>query len=228
MASSHGYALVTDINTRLRLDAFSANTLPTLTTVEDIMSKVEDFIIKYTGHAWDTTTVTDEYYDYDGSRLVFMNHRKITTFVSGTDKLEVRDLVSTGTWTDLALTANGYTEASSLGDTSDDYYIDYAEGKIYFLNTAPLGGSKRIRLTYRYGESSVDNDIEEACILLSMAKVAPLVFQPHPTAGDENFLALDSRIREWKKEAMDLLYRHKEPKDIANNQFTSKRRFWLF
>ena len=88
MAST--YCQVADINIRLRTTIDNAST-PTDTQVEDIINKQEDFIDKYTNHAWRTTTVTDEKYDYNGSRKFFLNHRKITTFVSETDSKNARN-----------------------------------------------------------------------------------------------------------------------------------------
>ena len=64
------YCAVTDIELRLRT-SFDGSTTPTETQVEDIINKSEDFIDKYTNHAWRTTTVTDEKYDYNGSRRFF-------------------------------------------------------------------------------------------------------------------------------------------------------------
>ena len=75
MATVHGYAAIGDVSARLRTGAFSGSTVPTTTVVEDIMSKVENEIIKKTGHAWDTTTVTDEYYYFGGRPRVRMTYR---------------------------------------------------------------------------------------------------------------------------------------------------------
>ena len=212
-----------DVSNILRVGTFSGSTTPTDTIVDDLINKNEDFIDKYTNHAWRTTSVTNEHYDYDGSRVLFMNHRKITTFVSETDKLEVRDLVTNGEWTDLVLTANGYEEATTLGQGSKDYWINYEQGLIYFLNVVPLSGISRFRLTYRFGESSVHQDIEKACAYLTAADVFSIIFQPHPALGDENFLPGQDRANQYRQIAMDLIDQHKEPQEISNNQFTSKR-----
>ena len=129
------YLAETDLELRLR-STFTATSTPTSTQVDDIGNKVEDFIDKYTNHAWRTTTVSNEIYDYNGSGMLFLSHRKLTTFASGTDKIEVADLVSDNTWTDMVLSANGYTAATTLQAGSGyDYYVDYEDvtpGRVHF------------------------------------------------------------------------------------------------
>jgi len=154
MATVHGYAAIGDVEARLRTGEFDLFTTPTVTVVEDIMSKVEDYVIRYTGHAWDAVSIVDE-----------------------------------------------------------DYYF---------------GGRPRVRLTYDYGETTVDPEIEEAVVLLSCAKLLPLLYEGYPTASGEKTIDTDTKMGKYRAEAMILLNRHKVPLDIRNNQYSPKFNRWIY
>lgn len=192
---------------------FSASTKPTKVAVEKTINRVETIIDNATKHAWRAVSIANEYYNYlipsyahrrpfgwvrgrQPDRGVYLTHRAIRSFVSGTNKIEIW----TGSaWVDLALTANGYTEGRG-----DDYWIDYEGGVIYFIDEAPAIGKKTVRVTYDYGESSVPEDIKEWCIKQTAIN---LLYSDDRSAfvvdGMDN-LSLDPKIRAWKEDIKEI------------------------
>ena len=144
---------------------FTASTNPTNTFVEDLINAAEDGIDAHTRHSWRSTLVSDEIRNYirnDRYRQrgwwayrgkVFLNHRAIHDFTAGTHKIEIWD---GSEWVDMI--AGDYTEGRAA-----DYWIDYNQGIIYFVNTYPQEIEQGVRVTYAYGEDTVPNDIRFAC-----------------------------------------------------------------
>ena len=144
---------------------FTASTNPTQSFVEDLINAAEDEIDARTRHAWRSTLVSDELHDYIRNNAyrqrgwwsyrgkIFLNHRAIHDFTAGTHKIEIWD---GSDWIDLV--SDDYTEGRN-----DDYWIDYNQGIIYFVNTYPFEIEQGVRVTYAYGEDTVPNDIRFAC-----------------------------------------------------------------
>lgn len=184
----------------------TGSTDPTLTEVEDVINRNEDYIDEYTGHAWKTNTSTLEYYDIDSTRIneesaipIKLRHRTITTLASGTDTLEVWEGSS---WTDF-LTAK--TEARGSGD----YWVNYTTGILYIYDY-PSDGSEKVRIKYRYGESSVPGYIEDACTKLT---ASDLLAQDDRSfllpEGASNIPVMD-KARRWRSQALKILAEHCE------------------
>jgi hypothetical protein len=198
-----------DQNTGSRL-VFSTDTDPTLVEVENLINRMEDHIDRETGHAWRAIQVMDEYYDipyncynfYQRQFPIHLKHRNINTLVSGTDKIEVW----TGNeWEDIILDANGYTEGRG-----NDYWVDYTQGIIYLKDKRPWTLDKGIRVSYRYGESSVPGDIEDACTKLVAINIAEnddyVVALPE---GTDKY-SIMSKVDSWKRDVERILYNRRE------------------
>lgn len=196
-------------STQARL-TFSTDTDPTLAEVEATINRMEDHIDRETCHAWRAIQVTDEYYNipyncynfYQRQFPIHLKHRKINTLVSGTDKIEVWN---GNEWEDLVLDANGYTEGRD-----GDYWVDYNQGVIYLVKKRPWTLDKGIRVSYRYGESSVPGDIEEACtklVAIDIAENDDFVVQL-PEGTDK--YGIMSKVDSWKEDVKRILYNRRE------------------
>ena len=198
---------------------FSTSTKPKKTTVEAAINRVEDIIDGIIQHSWRAISITNEYHDYlipsfahrrpfgwvrgrQPDRGIYLKHRAIRSFVSGTNKIEIW---TGSTWVDLALDANGYIEGRS-----DDFWIDYEGGVIYFIDETPAIGKKTCRITYDYGETSVDGDIKEICILLTAITLLSSEDRSVFVVEGMDNLGLDSKATSWKEQADKLLERRKE------------------
>lgn len=91
-----------------------------------------------------------------------------------------------------------------------------------------FGGVPRVRVTYAYGESTVDHDIETATIYLTCAKVLRLIYQPYPEPSGERLMDAEAKIRKYKEDAYELINRHRIPADIANNQYSPRYSRWIY
>ena len=198
---------------------YSASTKPTKVAVEEAINRAEDIIDNATKHAYRAVSITNEYHDYlipsyahrrpfgwvrgrQPDRGVYLAHRAIRAFVSGTNKIEIWD---GDEWIDLALTANGFEEGRDK-----DYWIDYPAGVIYFIDETPAIGKKTVRVTYDYGEATVDGDIKEICILLTAITLLSSEDRSVFVVEGMDNLGLSSKVTSWKEQADELLERRKE------------------
>lgn len=189
---------------------FSNTSTPTLEEVNSMIEEATDYIDKETGHSWRETTVTDEYYDYIpprgwgrwsrrniDNRIIHLHHRKIRSFTSGTHKIEVWD----GEWTDLIA---GYTEGRD-----EDYWIDYGLGVVYFITKHPTKRKNAVRVTYRYGDTTIPKDIRNLCAkIVAMELITTSDYNNLVPEGAEGLLS--KKIEYFEKDIKEKLEQHKE------------------
>lgn len=160
------YCSVEDVQGFLQLSSgFSTSSVPTKASVEARIEEAEDFIDNFTGNAWRSVSVVNEYhefgvvgsvYDYSSGFPVFLNHRNVKALDSGEgDKVEVWD---GGSWVDW-LSSDSREEGRSK-----DFWLRYEDGVLYIRNYSKF--PIMVRVSYRFGESVVPKDIRKACILL--------------------------------------------------------------
>lgn len=176
---------------------FDGSSTPTSTVITNFIERAEDRIDNRTGHAWRTKSVTTEYvrptsiYRYGTGIRFDLKHRSITQVSSGTDLIEIWD---GSNWVDWV--------ATKTEGRSDDYWIDYRNGVVY-INTYRRIFPHGLRVTYRYGESSVPGGIEEATTLmaatfiLNSPEFATVLFTDD---GGSTTLNHSQRLENWKKE----------------------------
>jgi len=159
------YCTADDVRRVLQVDFdFSSQKLPTDTDVEASIEEAEDEIDQETQHAWRAVTVTNEFYDIPIQAYregvgtpIHLKHRNVRTLASGSgDKLEVWDGSSYEDW----LTTK--TEGRA-----NDYWLDEELGILYIRRYWKYYWKKAIRMTYRYGESTVPKDIRKATAMLA-------------------------------------------------------------
>jgi len=222
MTRSPAYCTAANVHSQLQIQEYTefldnGTTKPTLTEVNNWIMRSEDYLEQRTRTAWRAVTVTDEYHGYMGVQpdplftewndqlmghpFVKPRYGPLQTFTSGTHKIELWD---GSEWTDLVLTANGYTEGRG-----DDYYIDYTRGVIFFVDKVPMVGRNTIRLTYSYGHSSVPLDVEDAAIKL--AALEAVLTQDKtglPTEGGRSPAPMDKE-KAWHARVEEVISRHK-------------------
>lgn len=208
------YCSAQDVADFLGVTTFSSSTTPTKTQVESFIEMNEDYIDNETMHTWREKTVTDEYHHIDKLTynrregiVIWLNHRKIRTFSSSDgDKLEVWD---GSDWTD-------YLTDKTEG-RNNDFWVDYNDGVI-FLNTILSSYLPRyfdLRVTYRFGETSVKGDIKKACILLTARDVLMQddrsILLPEGTSN----ISLLNKAEQWKIKADEIIFSNKEIKLLS-------------
>jgi hypothetical protein len=160
------YITTCDVGDFLRI-TISPTTSPTTAQVEKLIKRAEDRIDRRTGHAWRTITTTEIFslpllYTFGWGTFISLKHRNIkyksgadTCFDSSAgDKLEIWN-GSNGTWTDYTLTPGAYD-------------IEYIKGEVYLRGFIfSILRQNRVRVTYRYGDATIPNDIKDAVVKLT-------------------------------------------------------------
>jgi hypothetical protein len=160
------YITTCDVGDFLRI-TISPTTSPTTAQVEKLIKRAEDRIDRRTGHAWRTKTTTEIFslpllYTFGWGTFISLKHRNIkyksgadTCFDSSAgDKLEIWN-GSNGTWTDYTLTPGAYD-------------IEYIKGEVYLRGFIfSILRQNRVRVTYRYGDATIPNDIKDAVVKLT-------------------------------------------------------------
>ena len=195
-----------DVNFTGKTD-FDTNTNPTKITVEEWINESEDHIDQETMHAWRSVTITNEqhhlevphYQLRDGSEIKLL-HRNIKTLTSGTDLLEVWD-------------GSQYLDylANKTEGRNKDYWVNEEMGFV-FIKTYPsyLPRTFGVRVTYRFGDSTVPGDIKRACIFLTAIHFLQgedrSVLLPEGTSN----ISYNTKIDKWQERAEDIMDRRRE------------------
>ena len=160
------YASTADIADFLRIN-ITACTSPSIAQVEKLIKRSEDKIDRRTGHAWRTKTTTEIYnlpllYTFGWGTFIALKHRNIK-YKAGADtcldtaagdKIEIWN-GSNGQWSDYVCTPGSYD-------------IEYIKGEVYLRGFIfSILRQNRVRVTYRFGDTTVPEDIEDATVKLT-------------------------------------------------------------
>lgn len=201
------YCSVQDVADFLRVD-ITDTTTPNITQVEKLINRKEDEIDRRTGHAWRERTAKTEVhdlpiiYEFGWGTPIFLRHRNIRTdanggLVSGSgDKIEVFSGASDGSGGGAA----AYTDITD--DPPGTYELEPEYGRLYmrgFIFTVMR--KNRIRITYRYGDTTVPEDIEDICVKLTAIELMTTSLRADilPIGGDGGWSWQDS-IKMWKED----------------------------
>jgi hypothetical protein len=210
------YASADDVAAELMKSAsyFTTTTKPTLVQVNKFIMQSEEFVDGMTYRAWRVRQRSNEYKDLrfnqrfmvrDG--LKFKLDRGFIKELSSTDgdKLEVWN---GSEWEDWLVTK---TEGRNK-----DFWLDYESGELFLRNFFFRSYKKIVRITYRYGETTIPLSINNCVAKL----VAIKLLTNEDTAfllndsGNEKNLLYDPRISVMKAETKLIL------QNYANALFT--------
>lgn len=192
------YTTAAKLAAYLQRPAFSTITTPTTATVESYIGYAESEIERITGTAWKAVSISNEIHKMrhkSGCSMyqkpyVELDYRPVRSFTITTDKIEVWNGSS---WVDWV--------ATKTEGRDKDYWVDYAEGRIYFAKSFPMiGWEEGVRVTYRYGESTVAGWVEELATMMAAVRVLEAdmgVTISNEGGGSDSVpvLTQDSRIR---------------------------------
>ena len=175
---------------------FTLTTTPNVVDICQLIYNAEDYIDFRTGHAWRSTTITDEEhtlattdYFFGTGRAIFLKHRAVKTFASP-DKLEVFDGSSYVNW-----------RTDKTEGRTKDFWFDYDQGIVFINQMAALvGRTNDIRVTYRFGEDTVSSDINMAARMWVAKQVLMgddrSVLLP---SGESSNLSYAQKIEAWDR-----------------------------
>lgn len=167
------YCTVDDVRRILSsVISFADDDAVTNEDVRKFIRSAETRINKITRHSWKEVIVTDEYYDLPSRALmdragfvpIFLNHRKVRPIATASgDKVEVWD---GSTWLDWAGVGSG-----KVYSRSGDFWLNGADGILYVKKSVVGDERDAVRVTYRYGESAVPEDIRDASAQLAASAI---------------------------------------------------------
>lgn len=202
------YVTVCTVADFLRI-SITACTSPSIAQVEKLIKRAEDKIDRRTGHAWRTKSYTEIQslpllYTFGWGTFMTLKHRNVkvkaapdcTKFDScAGDKIEIWDGAG-ATWTD-------YT------NTPGAYDVEYIKGDLHLRGFIfSILRTNRVRITYRYGETTVPLDIEDAALKLTVIDL----IRSSIKMDDLEFggsIKKEEAMREWNTE-IDKIIRDRE------------------
>jgi len=184
------------------------NSNPTALEVEARINAFEDYIDQYTRDQWRIKASDLEYYSSDNLWPGWFPHEqycwvrgwKLQTFSAAAG--DVLKLRRGDTWTDL-LDVN-HTEG-----IGQDFWVEYDTGILHFYKTRPQYGEHQVMVKYRWGNSTVPNDIKRACSNLAAADVLRSEMYAVIMGQGGGFTThREETADKWEAEAKDILNRH--------------------
>ncbi len=216
------YASNDDVKRILQLDfSFTTTTIPSSANVGSAIEEAEDIIDQDTQHAWRSTRIVNEFYDipavwypYQGYSRgnvnaipIHLRHRDIlpirtaSTTSSPADKIEIWNGDAYENWV-----------TAKIQGRANDFWFDHEKGVLWLVYFYPFFRKEAVRMTYRYGQTTVPKDIRRATAL----NAAILILQQEDQSGnlnetgDPTRLTYDSRITQWRTEINRILRNRRE------------------
>jgi len=169
------YATVCEVGALIRT-TFTCATTPTTEQVEAIINRMECRLDQRTGHTYGRVkTVTREFhclplvYTYGWGTPIFLKHREVQVKLDGCCEPTLAFCSCAGDKLELW---QGQSAANSFSDITsgsvNDYQIIGDRGELFIRGTLfTILRDNRIRVTYRYGSTTVPNDIRDAAIKMT-------------------------------------------------------------
>ena len=191
---------------------FDANSLPTLTEVNDLIDEIEDYIDEYTEQSWKSNSVTTEYHDFISKQVRgdYIDRGGYNIYEIQTKKKPLRTIAGGSGHKIEAFRGSGtgwydFVASATLGVAmyQDDYWIDYQFSRIYLFSKWPMEGKNTIRITYDYGATAVPNGIKYATTLLVSAQINER-YEMYNQVDKDSSPALN-QAEQWRERAHQVL-----------------------
>jgi hypothetical protein len=207
------YCEPSDVKRVLRAkNNFSSSTNPSEDEVYEYIQEAMEEIDRLTRNAWRTRTITKEYhsvpdrffYEYGVGLKLKLGHRNIKPFDS--DAGDMIEIWNGTAWEDWV--------ATKSEGRNKDYWLDEQNGFLHIIRRLWFHRNRSIRITYRYGETTVPDDIKKATSLLVAANI--LESDDYSTSAMINDTSQNTntshrdRVENWEQKAYRLLDRRKE------------------
>jgi len=198
------YCTVDDIADFLRIP-ITATTTPNKTQVEKLINRNEEKLDRRIGHTFGREkTVTTEIHDlpllytFGWGTPIWLQHRNCKDLSSSSgDKIEIWQGAS-----------------SAYDDILNDeefYEFDPVYGRLYLRGFLfSIMRKNRVRVTYRYGDATVPDDIEDACIKLSAIDLinTSLRMDQIPFGGTQ--INVENSMKMWLEDVEDCILNRRE------------------
>lgn len=198
------YCTVEDVADFLRIP-ITATTLPNKTQVEKLINRKEEVLDRRIGHTFGREkTITKEIHDlpllytFGWGTPLWLQHRQIKPLNSSSgDKIEVwkgedndyDDIIGEGQW----------------------YEFDETYGRLYLRGFLfSIMRKNRIRITYRYGDTTVPDDVEDACVKLVAIELLTTSLRMDQIPIGSNQINIDTSIKHWQESIEECVMNRRE------------------
>lgn len=198
------YCTVEDVADFLRIP-ITATTTPNKTQVEKIINRKEEELDRRIGHTFGREkTVTKEIHDlpllytFGWGTPIWLQHRQIKplSYASG-DRIEV--------W-------KGSGSAYDDILTNEQWYeFDETYGRLYLRGFLfSIMRKNRIRVTYRYGDTTVPDDVKDACIKLTSIDLISTSLRMDQIPIGGSAINVENSIKLWREDIEDCIVNRRE------------------
>tara|TARA_B100000029_G_scaffold106459_1_gene97195 strand:- start:2846 stop:3469 length:624 start_codon:yes stop_codon:yes gene_type:complete len=198
------YCTVEDVADFLRIP-ITATTTPNKTQVEKIINRKEEELDRRIGHTFGREkTITKEIHDlpllytFGWGTPLWLQHRNCKPLNSSSgDKIEIWQGAS-----------SAYDDI--LNDT-EWYEFDEVYGRLYLRGFLfSIMRKNRVRVTYRYGDTTVPDDVEDACVKLTAIELLTTSLRMDQIPIGSNQLNIDQSIKHWKDSVEECVLNRRE------------------
>ncbi len=187
------YCTVQDVSDFLRVP-ITATTTPNKAQVEKLINRKEAEIERRIGHAWREKQIVDEVHDlplvysFGWGTPIFLQHRRIKDLdASQGDKIEI--------WQ-----GSQDTYSNILGNDSW-YNIEQTHGKLFLRGFIfSILRKHRCRVTYRYGDTVVPDDIKDALIKMVSIEIISTSFRMDKLPMGGNGINIQTSMTKWQED----------------------------
>jgi hypothetical protein len=198
------YCTVEDVSDFMRVP-ISSTTTPNKAQVEKIINRKEEVLDRRIGHTFGRNkTITNEIHDlpllytFGWGTPIYLQHRNIRDLsnVAG-DKIEV--------W------KGESNEYDDILTDSQWYQFDPVYGRLYLRGFIfSIMRKNRIRVTYRFGDATVPEDVEDACVKLVAIDLLTTSFRMDRLPVGGSTLTWGEIIEQWKEDIESCVINRRE------------------
>ena len=198
------YCTVEDVSDFMRVP-ISSTTTPTKAQVEKIINRKEEILDRRIGHTFGRNkTITKEIHDlpllytFGWGTPIYLQHRNIRDLSNAAgDKIEV--------W------KGSESDYDDILTDSQWYQFDPVYGRLYLRGFIfSILRKNRIRVTYRFGDATVPEDVEDACIKLVSIDLLTTSFRMDRLPVGGSALTWGEIIEQWKEDIESCVINRRE------------------
>ena len=198
------YCTVEDVSDFMRVP-ISSTTTPTKAQVEKIINRKEEVLDRRIGHTFGRNkTITNEIHDlpllytFGWGTPIYLQHRNIRDLSNAAgDKIEV--------W------KGESNEYDDILTDSQWYQFDPVYGRLYLRGFIfSIMRKNRIRVTYRFGDATVPEDVEDACIKLVSIDLLTTSLRMDRLPVGGSALTWGEIIEQWKEDVEQCVINRRE------------------
>ena len=198
------YCTVEDVSDFMRVP-ISSTTTPTKAQVEKVINRKEEILDRRIGHTFGRNkTITNEIHDlpllytFGWGTPIYLQHRNIRDLSNAAgDKIEV--------W------KGESNEYDDILTDSQWYQFDPVYGRLYLRGFIfSIMRKNRIRVTYRFGDATVPEDVEDACIKLVAIDLLTTSLRMDRLPVGGSALTWGEIIEQWKEDVEQCVVNRRE------------------